>query len=115
MYQFLEMRKDPEDILRTYQSGKLREMLDSWTYEVGAEYALERPIIGANGYFLTVESWIADIERIWKLFRGPSTIKGKYVPTILSVSRRALGYDLRRSETGAYFTQGYEKMKAELL
>ena len=37
------------------------------------------------------------------------------MPTIVSVSRRALGYDLRRSETGAYFTRKYEETKEELL
>lgn len=115
MYQFLEMRKDPLQILASYQDGKLEELLNSWTYDVGTEYDMKKPIIGANGYFPTVEDWIADIERIWKLFRIGSTIKGKYIPTIISVSRRALGYDLRRSETGVYFTRKYEEMKKELL
>lgn len=115
MYQFLEMRKDPVDILASYQDGKLEELLNSWTYDVGAEYALQKPIIGPDGYFPTVEAWIADIERIWKAFRGPSTNKGKYVPTIISISRRALGYDLRRSEVGSYFLKKYEEKKEELL
>ncbi len=115
MYQFLEMRKDPSDILKTYREGNLEKLLDSWTYDVGAEYTMKKPIIGEIGYFPTVEAWITDIERIWKLFRIGSTIKGKYTPTILSISRRALGYDLRRSETGVYFTREYEKIKGELL
>lgn len=109
------MRKDPEELLTSYQDGNLEDLLNSWTYDVGAEYTMKKPIIGENGYFPTIEAWIADIERIWKLFRIGSTIKGKYTPTILSVSRRALGYDLRRSETGVHFTRGYEKIKEELL
>lgn len=115
MYQFLEMRKDPEEILASYRDGNLEELLNSWTYDVGAQYAMKKPVIGENGYFPTTRAWIADIERIWKLFRIGSTIKGKYAPTILSISRRALGYDLRRSETGVYFTRGYEKAKNELV
>lgn len=69
MYQFLEMRKDPKDILEAYQEGRLEELLNSWTYDVGAEYDLQKPIVGTDGYFPTVEQWIADIERIWKAFR----------------------------------------------
>ena len=75
MYQFLEMRRDPADILVSFKSGKLEELLNSWTYDVGAEYDLQKPIIGEDGYFPTIEAWIADIERIWKAFRGASTIK----------------------------------------
>jgi hypothetical protein len=55
------------------------------------------------------------VERIWRLFRGPSATKGKYVPTIISVSRRPLGYDLRRAESGVYFTRGYGRLKEALL
>ncbi len=69
MYQFLEMRKDPKDILEAYETGKLEELLNSWTYGLESEYDLEKPIIGENGYFPTVEAWITDVERIWKLFR----------------------------------------------
>ncbi|MDD2891866.1 MAG: NAD(+) synthase [Candidatus Gracilibacteria bacterium] len=115
MYQFLEMRRDPAQILTSYQDGKLEELLNSWTYDVGTEYALKKPIIGADGYFPTIGAWVADVERIWKLFRGASTIKGKYIPTIISLSRRALGYDLRRSEMSPYFLKKYEEKKGELL
>lgn len=69
MYQFLEMRKDPVQILASYQDGKFEELLNSWTYDVGVEYTLCKPIIGAGGFFPTIEAWITDIERIWKLFR----------------------------------------------
>lgn len=109
------MRRDPLDILISHQDGKLEELLSSWMYDVGVEYALKKPIIGAEGYFPTIETWIADIEHIWKLFRGASTIKGKYTPTIISLSRRALGYDLRRSEISSYFLRRYEEKKEELL
>lgn len=115
MYQFLEMRRDPEAILAAYDEGTIGTLLDSWTYDVGPEYALTKPIVGPDGYFPTVEAWISDVERIWRLFKGPSAIKGKYVPTIVSVSRRPLGYDLRRAESGVYFTRAYARRKQELL
>jgi len=105
------MRKDPVDILEAYQDGKLEDLLNSWTYNVGDEYAMKKLVIGEFGYFPNIEAWIIDIERIWKAFRGASTIKGKYTPTIISISRRALGYDLRRSEMSVYFSKKYEEKK----
>lgn len=115
MYQFLEMRKDPVNILEAFENGKLEDLLNSWTYDVRSEYVMKKPIIGEFGYFPTVGAWIMDIERIWKAFKGASTIKGKYTPTIISISRRALGYDLRRSEMSIYFGKKYEDKKTELL
>jgi NAD+ synthase (glutamine-hydrolysing) len=115
MYQFLEIRKDPVNILEAFENGKLEDLLNSWTYDVGNEYAMKKPIVGEHGYFKSIGEWITDLERIWRAFRGPSTIKGKYTPTILSISRRALGYDLRRSEMSVYFGKKYEEKKEELL
>ena len=115
MYQFLEMRKDPVNILEAFENDRLEELLNSWTYDVGSEYTMKKPIIGEDGYFKNIGEWIADMERIWRAFRGSSTVKGKYTPTIISISRRALGYDLRRSEMSIYFGKKYEEKKMELL
>jgi NAD+ synthase (glutamine-hydrolysing) len=46
MYQFIEMRRDPQDILAAYRDGKLETLLNSWAYDVGPEYAMKKPIIG---------------------------------------------------------------------
>lgn len=45
MYQFLEMRKDPTDILKSFQEGNLEELLNSWTYDIGTEYGMNTSII----------------------------------------------------------------------
>ncbi len=62
-----------------------------------------------------VSAWITDLERIWRLWNTGSVFKGGQAPMILSVSRRALGYDLRRSQMMMGMTDTYKDIKSDIL
>lgn len=102
LYQFIEKRRNLQDLIADYEKGRLDDEIRSWGYDStldeDAKNFLTKPIIGVDGYFPSFEAWKKDLERIWKLWNGPSIFKGWQAPMILSVSRRALGYDLRRSQ-----------------
>ncbi len=119
LYQFIERRKNPEDILRFYKVGRLDTEIKSWSYDSVLDdhpkNFLSKPIIWPGGYFPSEAAWIADLERIWKLWNGPSVFKWGQAPMILSVSRRALGYDLRRSQMIMPMTSTYDVLKNEIL
>lgn len=103
IYQFVEGRQDPADILAACLAGNLERKL-----------GIPKPAIGPDGYFPTVEAWITDVERIWKNYKI-SFFKRVQAPPILTVSRRAFGYDLEESQNGVYFTREYARIKTELL
>lgn len=119
LYQFIERRQNPYDLLLAYKSGKLDEVIRWWGYDSTLDESprnfLTRPIIGEGGYFKNLGEWIQDVERIWRLWSIWSVFKGGQAPTILSLSRRALGYDLRRSQMPMPMLQKYESLKQELL
>ena len=69
-----------------------------------------KPIIGPNGYFSTNQTFIMDLERIWKNYKI-SYFKRIQAPPILTVSRRAFGYDLEESQNGVYFSRKYISIK----
>jgi NAD+ synthase (glutamine-hydrolysing) len=70
--------------------------------------------VGPDGYFPTNESFIADLERIWKNYKI-SYFKRIQAPPILTVSRRAFGYDLEESQNGVYFSRKYATIKNRIL
>ncbi len=119
LYQFIEGRKNPEDILRAYQDWKLENMIKWWSYDTTLDNSpknyLSKSIVGEGGYFPNLDSWITDLERIWRLWNTGSVFKSGQSPMILSVSRRALGYDLRRSQMQMSMTDGYTRIKKEIL
>ena len=86
---FVEFRKDPREILEWYD----RKIIE-------AEMHLETGII--EKYFLTRDEFKKDLEEKWKLYKL-SYFKRIQAPPIVTVSRRAFGYDLRESQNGAYF------------
>lgn len=98
---FVEFRKDPEYILRLYQSGSLEKELQI------------KPGLVAS-YFPTPEAFISDLEHIWKLFKI-NYFKRIQAPPIIAVSKRAFGFDLREAQNGVYFTNGYKRLKQEIL
>lgn len=92
----------PADILRWYKAGTLAK-----------ELGCSEEIISET--FLTPGELIADLERWWKLFAGFSVAKRIQAPPILSITKRAFGYDHRESQLTAYFSREYYQLKKELL
>jgi NAD+ synthase (glutamine-hydrolysing) len=103
LYQLIEMRQDPADILEALKQWNLDRMIDA-----------PKAIIGTDGYFPTNEAFIADLERIWKNYKL-SFFKRIQAPPILTVSRRAFGYDLEEAQNGVYFSRRYRELSKILL
>ena len=51
----------------------------------------------------------------WKLFAGFSVAKRIQAPPIMSITKRAFGYDHREAQLTPYFSREYYKLKEELL
>ena len=58
---------------------------------------------------------IADLERWWKLFAGFAVAKRIQAPPVLSLTKRAFGYDHREAQLTPYFSREYYELKEELL
>ena len=101
LYELVEMRREPEDIIEEVILGTLDQTL-----------ATGRPVIG--GVFLDVQTFVADLERIWRLLHG-GIFKRVQAPPILTVSRRSFGFDLRESQTGYEWSEEYQNLKNQLL
>ena len=98
---FIEWRLDPEDILTYYIDGSLPETLG-----FDAEFLQE--------YFDNDDSFVEDLERIWRLYKI-NYFKRIQAPPIIAVSKRAFGFDLRESQIGVYYTRNYKEMRKKLL
>lgn len=94
-------RCSPEDLLRAYIDGKLEEVLQ-----------LPCPI---NNIFDNAATWLSDMEKWWKLFKGMGVIKRVQAPPVVALSRRAFGYDLRESIMPPHFSREYLRLRGELL
>ena len=95
-------KTSPADILRWYSEGTLAEYLNC-------------PQQLIDETFKDAEAFIADLERWWKLFCGLAVAKRIQAPPIVSISRRAYGYDHREAQLTHYFSREYYKLKNELL
>ncbi len=98
---FVEFRKDPEDILQVYVNKNIDQFLHI-------------PEGTVAKHFPTPEKFIADLEHKWRLFKL-NVFKRIQAPPIITVSRRAFGYDLRESQTGVYYTRKFQKIKSQLI
>lgn len=78
-------KTSPEELLTWYLEGTLEEHL-------GCEKGLVAEL------FPDARSFIADLERWWKLFCGLAVAKRIQAPPILAISKRAYGYDHRESQ-----------------
>ncbi len=92
----------PADILRWYKQGTLAQ-------ELGCTQT------AINEACPTANDLIADLERWWKLFAGFSVAKRIQAPPVLSLTKRAFGYDHRESQLTPYFSREYYQLKDELL
>lgn len=94
-------RATPESILTAYSNGTLESYL-----------GIDKPV---TSIFTDTKSFIDDLERWWKLFKGMGVVKREQAPPIVAVSRRAFGFDYRESLNCCYFSIGYNTLKANLL
>lgn len=98
---FVVFRLDPEDILRLYAQKNL-----------GGTIHCDQELI--DKYFPTSKDFITDLEHKWKLYKI-NYFKRIQAPPIITVSKRAFGFDLREAQNGVYFTREYLRLKKELL
>ena len=101
---FLEQwrKTSPAEILLWYSEGTLAEHL-----------GCEADIISEA--FPDARSFIADLEHWWKLMHTLAVAKRIQAPPIVSITRRAYGYDHREAQLTPYFPREYHRLKAQLL
>lgn len=96
------------DILQHYLDGDLAAYLNH-----GEETELTEDLI--RKHFPDAKTFIADLERWYKLFKGMGIAKRIQAPPILAVTRRAYGFDYRESAIQPYFTRKYLEMKERII
>ena len=94
----------PDEVLRWYAQGNAA---------LAAELGCTPEIIAET--FPTAAAFIADLERWWKLFAGFAVAKRIQAPPIISLTKRAYGYDHREAQLTPYFSRGYYELKKQLL
>lgn len=92
----------PEEILLWYQ----QQILDS---KLGCSPGTVAQNFPDAGLF------IADLEKWWNLFSGFAVAKRIQAPPIISLSKRAFGYDHREAQLTPYFSRRYTELKKQLL
>lgn len=92
----------PEEILHWYVNGTL-----------AAQLGCEQQIIDDS--FPEAQHFIADLEKWWRLFSGFAVAKRIQAPPIVSISKRAFGYDHREAQLTPYFSRKYLQLKEQLL
>ena len=92
----------PADVLRWYVRSTLAEELGC------TQQAIEEACP-------TPAAFVADLERWWKLFAGFAVAKRIQAPPILSLTKRAFGYDHREAQLSPYFSREYQELKKQLL
>ncbi len=95
-------KTSPADILCWYAEGTLHEHLNC-------------PAELINEAFKDADAFITDLERWWKLFCGLAVAKRIQAPPVISISRRAYGYDHREAQLTPYFSRKYHELKQKLL
>lgn len=92
----------PAEVLLWYKQGTLAA-------ELGCDPAVIKEA------FPNHQSFIEDLERWWRLFAGFAVAKRIQAPPIISISKRAYGYDHREAQLSPYFSRSYYMLKEELL
>jgi NAD+ synthase (glutamine-hydrolysing) len=98
LYQFIEMRKSPDEILESIET---------------IENLLGTPKKVIGGYFASTEEFLKDLEQVYTRLTT-SFFKRIQAPPIITVSKRAFGFDLREFQTPVHFTRNYNRKKAAL-
>ena len=94
-------RATPEDILCWYLNGTLEK-------EIGYNGSVKN-------LFKTDVAFINDLERWWNLYDGFSVAKRIQAPPVLSLSRRAYGFDHRECQHVPCYSNKYLESKVKLL
>ena len=97
-------RKNVEDTLFAYANGSLLEQL-----------GLADRKADFRKLFPDALSFVSDLERWWKLFKGLGTVKRVQAPPVLVVGRRAFGFDFREAMGTLAFTRKYQELRWRLL
>jgi NAD+ synthase (glutamine-hydrolysing) len=93
-------RAMPADIAEWSLTGTLEKEL-GWDKD---ETIIDAIFDGSGAKFLE------DLERWWEMYQGLAVAKRVQSPPIISVSRRALGFDHREAQVGHYKSIGYENV-----
>ncbi|MBQ3689777.1 MAG: NAD(+) synthase [Bacteroidales bacterium] len=96
------------DILQHYLDGDLAAYLNH-----GEITELTEELIKTN--FPDAKSFISDLERWYKLFKGMGVAKRIQAPPIIAVTRRAYGFDYREAAIQPYFSRKYLLLKEKVL
>lgn len=96
------------DILQHYLDGDLAAYLNH-----GEKTELTEELIKTN--FPDAKSFISDLERWYKLFKGMGVAKRIQAPPIIAVTRRAYGFDYREAAIQPYFSRKYLLLKEKVL
>lgn len=96
------------DILQHYIDGDLAEYLNH-----GDQTELTESLI--RQHFPDAKTFVADLERWYKLFKGMGVAKRIQAPPTIAVTRRAYGFDYRESAIQPYFTRKYLMMKEKIM
>lgn len=91
-------RKTPFDILQAYDNGKLEDL-------IGCEKGLVQKL------FKSREDFVKDLERWWNLYHGLSSAKRVQAPPIVTISKRAFGFDHRENVMLPYYDEAFEELK----
>ncbi len=102
--QFAEYRENPENILQAFVNGGIDELAKL----LGVYPATLQRIFKKN--FASVEAWVTDLEKIWRLYHI-AVFKQIQSPPVISVAKRSLGYDFRRSQLENHLTTKYKELK----
>ena len=101
MRAFIEFRLDPEDIIRMYSDGTLAEVLKF------------DPVL-LKEHFPAPADFISDLEQKWRSFKL-NYFKRIQSPPVITVSKRAFGFDFRESQNPVHFTRKYIELKNIIL
>lgn len=110
---FVEWRKDPEELLESYLNGTLTNELGLGR-EVTPSLEAEEPRPGLAPLFPDAAAFVTEVERLWKLYKL-NYFKRVQAPPIITVSKRAFGFDLREAQNGIHFTRRFQALKARIL
>lgn len=126
---FIEWRKDPEELLESYVNGTLADELGLGREVTPSKSATEPSAPGLAPFggksldtgasdsvalFPDAAAFVTEVERLWKLYKI-NYFKRVQAPPIITVSKRAFGFDLREAQNGVHFTRRFQVLKARIL
>lgn len=99
---WVEGGETPTSTLKSYQAGTLAA-------DIGCEPQLPGEL------FPDAESFIADLEYWWQMYRGIGVAKRLQSPPLLAVSSRPFGDSVRELQGATFFDDEFARLKKELI